>query len=204
MFIENDYAKCESWLQMTKVRNDHTSSRVPRSPFLPNVDTARYSFHDWVFRARLRSEEQTSIWGLSKQGKTCKMCGLSVHSKCELKVRNPMACTGLVADLGVRCLLTAKKREVDVCQSFLGKERHYHVRRPKVLLLCLHFLRFLIPVFATVSSLAQPRSPSSFVSSLASKKSHEESYPPARVLFDFPATSKFELDVSGTFMHDRH
>lgn len=28
----------------------------------------------------------TSIWGLSKQGKTCKACGLSVHSKCELKV----------------------------------------------------------------------------------------------------------------------
>jgi len=29
---------------------------------------------------------KTSIWGLSKQGKTCKACGLSVHSKCELKV----------------------------------------------------------------------------------------------------------------------
>ncbi|KAI9463789.1 hypothetical protein F5148DRAFT_1286022 [Russula earlei] len=28
----------------------------------------------------------TSIWGLSKQGKTCRSCGLSVHSKCELKV----------------------------------------------------------------------------------------------------------------------
>ncbi|KAI0301167.1 hypothetical protein B0F90DRAFT_1817183 [Multifurca ochricompacta] len=28
----------------------------------------------------------TSIWGLSKQGKTCRACGLSVHSKCELKV----------------------------------------------------------------------------------------------------------------------
>ncbi|KAJ7245019.1 hypothetical protein B0H12DRAFT_1128298 [Mycena haematopus] len=29
---------------------------------------------------------KTSIWGLSKQGKTCKACNLSVHSKCELKV----------------------------------------------------------------------------------------------------------------------
>jgi len=28
----------------------------------------------------------TAIWGLTKQGKTCKACGLSVHSKCELKV----------------------------------------------------------------------------------------------------------------------
>lgn len=31
---------------------------------------------------------QSSIWGLSKQGKSCKDCGISVHSKCELKVRS--------------------------------------------------------------------------------------------------------------------
>jgi len=35
---------------------------------------------------------KSSIWGLSKQGKTCKLCGLSVHSKCELKV--PAECSG--------------------------------------------------------------------------------------------------------------
>ncbi|PPQ86318.1 hypothetical protein CVT25_005619 [Psilocybe cyanescens] len=29
---------------------------------------------------------KSSIWGLSKQGKTCRTCGLSVHAKCELKV----------------------------------------------------------------------------------------------------------------------
>ncbi|KAI0693978.1 hypothetical protein BC835DRAFT_1043166 [Cytidiella melzeri] len=29
---------------------------------------------------------KSSIWGLSKQGKSCKDCGISVHSKCELKV----------------------------------------------------------------------------------------------------------------------
>ena len=29
---------------------------------------------------------QSAIWGLSKKGKTCKACGISVHSKCELKV----------------------------------------------------------------------------------------------------------------------
>ncbi|KAJ3489206.1 hypothetical protein NLI96_g2264 [Meripilus lineatus] len=29
---------------------------------------------------------KTTIWGLSKQGKTCKSCGISVHNKCELKV----------------------------------------------------------------------------------------------------------------------
>jgi len=35
---------------------------------------------------------KTSIWGLSKQGKTCKACGIAVHSKCELKI--PAACSG--------------------------------------------------------------------------------------------------------------
>ncbi|KAI0322418.1 hypothetical protein OF83DRAFT_1161259 [Amylostereum chailletii] len=29
---------------------------------------------------------KTSIWGLSRQGKTCKLCGVSVHAKCELKI----------------------------------------------------------------------------------------------------------------------
>ncbi|KAH9936652.1 uncharacterized protein B0H18DRAFT_974885 [Fomitopsis serialis] len=35
---------------------------------------------------------KSSIWGLSKQGKTCKACGISVHAKCELKV--PADCAG--------------------------------------------------------------------------------------------------------------
>ncbi|KZP33431.1 hypothetical protein FIBSPDRAFT_810692 [Athelia psychrophila] len=35
---------------------------------------------------------KSSIWGLSKQGKTCKTCGLCVHAKCELKV--PAECGG--------------------------------------------------------------------------------------------------------------
>ncbi|KAF8526758.1 hypothetical protein JB92DRAFT_3087230 [Gautieria morchelliformis] len=35
---------------------------------------------------------KTSIWGLTKQGKTCKCCGLSVHSRCELKL--PAECSG--------------------------------------------------------------------------------------------------------------
>ena len=30
---------------------------------------------------------ESTIWGLSKQGKTCKACGLCVHTKCELKVK---------------------------------------------------------------------------------------------------------------------
>ena len=29
---------------------------------------------------------KSSIWGLSKQGKTCRGCAITVHAKCELKV----------------------------------------------------------------------------------------------------------------------
>lgn len=125
------------------MRNNRTSSRVPCSPFLPNVDIARYSFRDWVFQVGLRPEEQTSIWGLSKQGKTCKPCGLSVHSKCELKVKKSDCIRRQIADLGVRCLLTAINLLVDIRQSFLNEERHCRVRRPKVLL--------IVPIFSPIS-----------------------------------------------------
>lgn len=43
----------------------------------------------------------------------------------------------------------------------------------------------------------KPPTASSFVQSVASDDSYEESYPTARVIFDFAATSEFELDVSG-------
>ena len=36
--------------------------------------------------AELTAHGQSSIWGLSTLGKTCKACGISVHTKCELKV----------------------------------------------------------------------------------------------------------------------
>jgi hypothetical protein len=37
---------------------------------------------------------KSSIWGLSKQGKTCRGCAITVHAKCELKVgRLPSRCT---------------------------------------------------------------------------------------------------------------
>jgi hypothetical protein len=60
-------------------------------------------------------------------------------------------------------------------------------------------LRFTSPV----SSIGRAPTLSSFVPSLSSKESNEEeSYPTARVLFDFTATSEFELDISGIFILD--
>ncbi|KAJ7095722.1 hypothetical protein B0H15DRAFT_826828 [Mycena belliarum] len=43
---------------------------------------------------------KSSIWGLSKQGKTCRACNLSVHSKCELKV--PADCKHASSELDRR------------------------------------------------------------------------------------------------------
>ena len=41
---------------------------------------------------------------------------------------------------------------------------------------------------------------SSFVHSIASEESLDGSYPSAQVLFDFMASSEFELGVSGEFL----
>ncbi|KAJ7134798.1 hypothetical protein C8R44DRAFT_771495 [Mycena epipterygia] len=58
---------------------------------------------------------KSSIWGLSKQGKTCRACNLSVHSKCELKV--PADCQnselGRKSSVMPRASTTASRTGVD-------------------------------------------------------------------------------------------
>ncbi|KAJ7928075.1 hypothetical protein B0H13DRAFT_2248511 [Mycena leptocephala] len=58
---------------------------------------------------------KSSIWGLSKQGKTCRACNLSVHSKCELKV--PADCQhseeGRKSSVISRSSTTAPRTSVD-------------------------------------------------------------------------------------------
>lgn len=65
----------------------HILSRALRSPYPRSAPTARCvrwcSPHAFAVPICIA---QSSIWGLSKQGKTCKACGISVHAKCELKV----------------------------------------------------------------------------------------------------------------------
>ncbi|KAF9049462.1 hypothetical protein BDZ89DRAFT_1088904 [Hymenopellis radicata] len=99
---------------------------------------------------------KASIWGLSKQGKTCKACGLCVHSKCELKV--PADC---------------QHGTVSRASSVLSRKS---------------------PSSPSTISPRTPQTPtpSSFVHS-----THEEDmrYPTARVVFDFAASSEFELTV---------
>ncbi|EPQ50992.1 hypothetical protein GLOTRDRAFT_141152, partial [Gloeophyllum trabeum ATCC 11539] len=103
---------------------------------------------------------KSSIWGLSKQGKTCRLCGLSVHSKCELKV--PAECTG--------------SRE--------GRHRSSaSISR--------------ISTILDRSRIDAPQTPtaSSFVQSDSSAHAEEANCPVAKVLFEFSASSPFELSV---------
>lgn len=83
--------------------------------------------------------------------------------------------------------------------SFPGMENHCHARHPKVsLILCPCRLSSSHLILAVPP--AQAPTASSFVQSVTSEESYEESYPSARVLFDFTPTSAFELDVSGAYI----
>ncbi|KAJ3754491.1 hypothetical protein EV360DRAFT_96576 [Lentinula raphanica] len=108
---------------------------------------------------------KTSIWGLSKQGKTCRVCGLSVHAKCEIKV------------------------PADCQRGGGGVSRHSSRLSTSS--------RLSAPATSSRSTEgATPTAPtaSSFVHSVP--KEEEEPYTTAKVLFDFNATSEFEISVS--------
>ncbi|KAH9851537.1 hypothetical protein C2E23DRAFT_829605 [Lenzites betulinus] len=112
---------------------------------------------------------KTSIWGLSKQGKTCKACGISVHSKCELKL--PADCTG-TRHSGRGHGLTDSVSSISSISRSSSVISHEH---------------------STDSSALATPTASSFA-----RASHvvEDTGPSARVLFDFAPTSPFELAVS--------
>ncbi|KAF9473432.1 hypothetical protein BDN70DRAFT_997635 [Pholiota conissans] len=108
---------------------------------------------------------KSSIWGLSKQGKTCKTCGLSVHAKCELKVS---------ADC-------AESEESHTSMLFRKGTNASRSGLPGT------------PVAPSASS---------FVQSISSEATSTEERVSAKVMFDFDATSEFELGVQdGEIVH---
>ncbi|TFK86863.1 hypothetical protein K466DRAFT_663436 [Polyporus arcularius HHB13444] len=109
---------------------------------------------------------KSSIWGLSKQGKTCKACGVSVHSKCELKL--PADCSG----------------------SRHGGRGHHHSDSASSLS---RGSSVISHTSSTIAASEATPTPSSFA---PSEHTPEETRPTARVLFDFTPTSPFELAVS--------
>ncbi|KAI0328863.1 hypothetical protein GY45DRAFT_1325708 [Cubamyces sp. BRFM 1775] len=114
---------------------------------------------------------KSSIWGLSKQGKTCKACGISVHSKCELKI--PADCTG-TRHHGRGHGASDSVSSISRSSSVISRGES------------------LAP--STTSSVeASTPTPSSFAHTAHVA---DEQGPAARVLFDFSPTSPFELAVS--------
>ncbi|KZT27410.1 hypothetical protein NEOLEDRAFT_1240354 [Neolentinus lepideus HHB14362 ss-1] len=101
---------------------------------------------------------KSSIWGLSKQGKTCRLCGLSVHSKCELKV--PAECTGSKEG--------RHRSSASISRISIDNSRNDAPQTPTA---------------------------SSFVKSDVSAHA-ETKYLRAKIIFDFLATSPFELSVT--------
>ncbi|KAF8488671.1 hypothetical protein F5888DRAFT_1796322 [Russula emetica] len=119
----------------------------------------------------------TSIWGLSKQGKTCKACGLSVHSKCELKVAAD--CPGA---RGVRQKVAGSEPSSTSALS-RSTSRGSHP------LTCSQASSSVAP---TASFFTQP--------SLLTTP--ETEFPVVRVIYDFTPTSPFELAVhEGASVH---
>jgi len=130
------------------------------------------------------------IWGIGKPGKTCKVCGLSVHTKCELKVRD--YCQGRQLCLRILCRLrqTARKPKGNLpvpLRVQIPRDLNPQVRTDP---LALHFkLSFVV-------SLVNAASASAFVRSITPQEVVDE-HMEALVLFDFNATSEFELEVRG-------
>ncbi|KAL5519895.1 hypothetical protein ACEPAG_1555 [Sanghuangporus baumii] len=108
---------------------------------------------------------KSSIWGLTKQGKTCKSCGLCVHAKCELKV--PANCGGGGAR-ATRTLSTRRGADISRADSRASS--------------------------TSQTSISSTKGPSSLFRSHAVP---EETYPQARVLYDFTPSSPFELGTTG-------
>ncbi|KAH7913976.1 hypothetical protein BJ138DRAFT_1058030 [Hygrophoropsis aurantiaca] len=114
---------------------------------------------------------KSSIWGLSKQGKTCKACGLSVHAKCELKV--PAECSGIPGDHKISEVVSRTSSTISRSESRTAVSSK-------------------VGEIPTPSSFVQPDTP----------RQVEDAHPLARVIFDFAASSPFELHVSeGTLVH---
>ncbi|KAJ8593663.1 hypothetical protein M405DRAFT_579416 [Rhizopogon salebrosus TDB-379] len=114
---------------------------------------------------------KVSIWGLSKQGKTCKSCGLSVHSKCELKV--PAECGNVHGIYEASEVLQSPSSTLSRSESRSSA--------------------------CTSSGEVPALSPSVLPNASIHVK---ESNRLARVIFDFAASSSFELNViEGAVVH---
>ena len=133
---------------------------------------------------------ESTIWGLSKQGKTCKACGLCVHTKCELKVKISIRVPSC-PESGSRFRRTAQKAYLPSLLSPVRLRYHPALARPVRANGILILARIL-----TLIAVPSPTTPSLSSSDLP-QAPQEESHHTATVLFDFTPSSEFELSVRG-------
>ncbi|CCM05936.1 uncharacterized protein FIBRA_08175 [Fibroporia radiculosa] len=82
-------ASCFPFLRVTVCLKTATTPSCPRD----EGDQRPHAFKSVAFSIPAACVYcKSPIWGLGKQGKTCKVCGIAVHTKCELKV--PADCSG--------------------------------------------------------------------------------------------------------------
>jgi len=115
---------------------------------------------------------KSTIWGLSKQGKTCKACGISVHSKCELKV--PADCPGSQGSVSRSTPSTGSALQPPPSRSTST---------------------ISTSSLSRASSISSTPTPSSFAQTDSSIHSVEDHSPSARVVYDYTPTSPFELAI---------
>ncbi|KAF8318394.1 hypothetical protein DL93DRAFT_2075793 [Clavulina sp. PMI_390] len=122
---------------------------------------------------------QSSIWGLSKQGKTCKKCGLCVHAKCELKV--PAECRG------------TKEGGTPTVARMKSSATKGHAAKLSVSTVPSSSSSSLQKTPSTMSSASShsfAKSQGAFITSASGSE------PDGTVVFDFTASSTFELTAS--------
>ncbi|KDQ20989.1 hypothetical protein BOTBODRAFT_27000 [Botryobasidium botryosum FD-172 SS1] len=109
---------------------------------------------------------KASIWGLTKQGKTCQGCKISVHTKCELKI--PANCGA------------ASRRGPTISRTTTSSSRRTVGELPS----------------SRASVTSTTPSTISHHNQVAEEEEAAAATPSAVVLFDFVSTSPFELSVS--------
>ncbi|KAF8440834.1 hypothetical protein L210DRAFT_3447746 [Boletus edulis BED1] len=121
---------------------------------------------------------KTSIWGLSKLGKTCRSCGFSVHAKCELKV--PAECTGVRGDHKVAESLSRTSSTISRKEGSIAYPRVAPSGIPS-------------SHSSAVDDVEETPTPTSTSFMQADAP---QGHPSARVSFDFSASSPFELSIT--------
>ncbi|RUS30762.1 hypothetical protein BC938DRAFT_478989 [Jimgerdemannia flammicorona] len=131
---------------------------------------------------------QATIWGLSKQGFTCKDCGYNCHTKCEMKV--PPDCTGIKGKIARRVTVTSQSNTLSKSPTSPNLSPTNTVRSSRSISASSASLQ---P--PTLNASSKPRSTSPATPNPALSKSKTTKQLMATALYDYDADGDDELSV---------